>query len=93
MKLLIILALCIVGYNAVSQTDTLASHLLVTHRPPSFAHGIEGFCITINGRCTGKHLVYRNERRWPFGRARWVFKPVGEGCDVWRCIRKEVGRD
>lgn len=69
--------------------DTLASHLLITHNPPSFGHSIEGYCVTRNGYCTGKHLVYRSQRNWFFGRRRWSFIVVGEGYDVWGCKRKE----
>jgi hypothetical protein len=75
----------------VVRYDTLASHLLITHNPPSFGHSIEGYCVTRNGYCTGKHLVYRSKRNWFFGRRRWSFIVVGEGYDVWGCKRKEGG--
>lgn len=71
--------------------DTLASHLLISHHPPSFAHSVEGYCITVNGWCTGKHLVYRSRHRWIFGRKTWAYKVIGRDYDVWRCNRKEGG--
>jgi hypothetical protein len=63
----------------VTITDTLASHLLISHRPPSFGHSIEGYCIVVNGSCTGRHLVYRKKK----------FVEIKPPYDVWRCIRKE----
>jgi hypothetical protein len=100
MKRLLLFLLCQVSLDGFSQTyqqvghtdtfriigirpDTLASHLLVSHRPPSFGHSIEGYCIVINDACTGRHLVYRRKH----------FVEIKPPYDVWRCIRKEVGRD
>jgi hypothetical protein len=70
---------CIVA----ARPDTLCSHLLVSHRPPSFGHSIEGYCIVVNDVCTGRHLVYRRKK----------FVEIKPPYDVWRCIRKEVGRE
>lgn len=70
--------------------DTLASHLLITHNPPSFSHSVDGYCVTRNGYCTGKHLVYRSKRNWFFGRRTWSFIAIDPGYyDVWGCKVKE----
>jgi hypothetical protein len=71
------------GTEVLNKPDTLASHLLVSHRPPSFGHSIEGYCIVVNNICTGRHLVYRRKK----------FVEIKPPYDVWRCIRKEVGRE
>lgn len=62
--------------------DTLPAHLLVSRRPPSFGHSVEGYCITINGVCTGRHVVYRRKK----------FVELRAPYDVWRCIRKGGGQ-
>jgi hypothetical protein len=78
------------GTEVLNKPDTLASHLLISHRPPSFGHSIEGYCIVVNGDCIGSHLVYRSTRSWLFGRRKWSFiKVEPNSYDVWRCIRKE----
>jgi hypothetical protein len=68
---------------AAAKPDTVASHLLVSHKPPSFGHSIEGYCVVVGGNCTGKHLVWRRKR----------FVEIKPQYDVWRCIRKEVGNE
>lgn len=67
-------------FSANAQADTLASHILVSHKPPSFGHSIEGYCIVVGGNCTGKHLVWRRRR----------FVEIKPPYDVWRCVRREV---
>jgi hypothetical protein len=57
--------------------DTLPSTILITHKPPSFTHAINGYCIYQGGICTGKHLRY-----W---RKRWV--RIGPEYTVWGCKR------
>lgn len=63
--------------------DTLPAHILISHKPPSFGHSIEGYCVVKDGVCTGKHLVYR----------RGKFIALKQQYDVWRCIRKGGGYD
>src|ERR1044072_2730258 len=58
----------------VTIADTLASHILVSHKPPSFGHSIEGYCIVVGNNCTGRHLVWRRRR----------FVEIKPPYDVWR---------
>lgn len=61
--------------------DTLPAHLLISHKPPSFGHSIEGYCIVKNGVCTGRHLRYWHRR--------WIV--IGPEYTVWGCKRR-VGK-
>jgi hypothetical protein len=63
--------------NPRSLYDTIPATLLITHKPPSFGHSIDGYCVYWEGICTGKHLRY-----W---RKRWVV--VGLDYTVWGCKR------
>jgi hypothetical protein len=65
---------------AANRIDTLPSTILLTHKPPSFGHGIDGYCIYQGGTCTGKHLRY-----W---RKRWI--RIGPEYDVWGCKRRDA---
>lgn len=75
--------MCDICIKYKPKPDTIASHLLISHKPPSFGHSIEGYCIVVNDVCTGRHLVWRRRR----------FVEIKPPYDVWRCVRKEVGHD
>lgn len=61
--------------------DTIPATLLVTHKSPSFAHSINGYCLYSGGKCIGQHI-----RVWR-GKAFHIVKPNV----VWKCERR-VGR-
>jgi hypothetical protein len=62
----------------VAKPDTIPATLLITHKPPSFGHATNGYCVYQGGVCTGKHLRYWHKT--------WVV--VGPEYDVWRCKRR-----
>jgi hypothetical protein len=64
--------------HPVLSYDTIPATLLITRKPPSFGHSIDGYCIYQGGVCTGKHLKYWHKK--------WVV--VGPEYDVWRCKRR-----
>jgi hypothetical protein len=55
--------------------DTIPSSILITHKPPSFGHSIDGYCIYQGNVCTGKHLRYWHKR--------WIV--IGPEYTVWGC--------
>ena len=60
--------------------DTIPSSILISHKAPSFGHGIDGYCIYQYGVCTKEHLRY-----W---RKRWIV--IGPEYVVWGCVRRDL---
>jgi len=59
--------------------DTVPSRILISSRPPSFGHSIDGYCIYVWGRCTRVHLIFRRKK---------LIK-LGPQHDVWMCNRRD----
>jgi len=62
---------------AMTTTDTLPSSILISHKPPSFGHSIDGYCIYQGDHCVGKRLRYWHKR--------WIV--IGPEYTVWGCKR------
>jgi hypothetical protein len=58
-----------------AKLDTLPSAILLSHKPPSFGHAVNGYCVCQGGVCTGNHLRYWHKR--------WI--RVGPEYVVWGC--------
>lgn len=71
----------------INNIDTIPSILLISYIPPSFAHSINGYCITNNDVCTGHHLVYRSKRKWIFGRRTWRYLMIGDEYSIYGCSK------
>jgi hypothetical protein len=61
-----------------ARLDTTPSSILISHKPPSFGHSIDGYCIYQGDHCTGKHLRYWHRR--------WIV--IGPEYTVWGCKRR-----
>lgn len=59
--------------------DTIASVILISHKSPSFGHGIDGYCVYKNDKCTGIHY-----KVW---RKRMIL--IGPEYIIWGCKRRD----
>lgn len=66
------------GWIVDNKPDTIPSSILISHKPPSFGHSIDGYCIYQGDHCTGKHLRYWHRR--------WIV--IGPEYIVWGCKRR-----
>jgi hypothetical protein len=64
--------------NVSTGTDTIPSKILISHKPPSFGHSIDGYCIYQGNHCTGRHLRYWHRQ--------WIV--IGPEYTVWGCKRR-----
>ena len=62
----------------IPKSDTIPSTILISHKSPSFGHGIDGYCVYKNDKCTGIHY-----KVW---RKRMVL--IGPEYIIWGCKRR-----
>lgn len=62
-----------------NKLDTVPSSILISHKSPSFGHGIDGYCVYKNDKCAGIHY-----KVW---RKRMIL--IGPEYVIWGCKRRD----
>ena len=65
--------------QCIIKADTIPSSILVSHKSPSFGHGIDGYCVYKNDACTGVHYKIWHKR----------MVLIGPEYIIWGCKRRD----